>query len=538
MKSEKRTQSIFERIRDEIARTGFLPENFRCEEEIPDDGKLKFMPGALEGILNHHSPDENDHEQDSAMGIPAFLRNHLTEDAEATVRLYEKQWGCVHIAPLRNRIPLSILEKKEEYDAGRLAALAYAFLTRAVKTEAVKMGLVLMTLSDTAEDATIKETFRILGCCEDFTDYVLWNTAAWPDEERNRLCFALAKKLHGWGKINAVEALNANTDEIKEWILCEGCKNAILYGYLGLKCAVKCDYKTRLQKGALTKSELSGAYDIMEGLLDEGPCSGISALSDPEETIYWYLCANEGKTVDTAYLRQLLSIRSFLRGRYPQGDDTAGAKAISEFPASKEAIWRKRADTKLARLLDTSDAREIIMHGLRTEPYDAVCAARQLQIDISDELLALMRHDFESFYQFGYYFLQPTESTPRARRLAGDYIALCEAHLNHSRPAGQTDPVPVRNDIGHWNVDMAVQYLDQYPGLGKQLIRASLYSPRVRWRSMAVKALLGWKTALGTSLEESAPELFADIQRAAGLECDHRLKKRFAELLRQPEQTV
>ncbi len=531
MESEKRKQSIFERIQRAITGTGFLPDHFHGEEEEPGDGTLKFMPGALEGILNHHSSGKNGDKQHRDRAISAFLKDHLTDDFETTIRLYERQWGSLNIAPFRDSIPLLILEKKEEYDAGRLAALAYAFMTKAVKAEAVKMGLVLMTLFDTTEDAATKEAFRTLGCCEDFTDYVLRNTTDWPDDERNQFCFALAKRLHGWGKINAVERLNANTDEIREWLLGEGCKNTILYGYLGLECAEKCDYKNRLQKGGLTESELSGAYDIMEGLLDEGPCSGIRALSDPEETIYWYLCANEGKTVDAAYLKQLLSIHSFLNGNCTQSSDETDTQAVSQTTVSGKTRWRERADAKLTGLFDTIDTREIIVRGLQENPYDAVCTAQTLRIDISDQLLAQMRRDFETYYRFGYYFLRPAESTPRTRRLAAGYIDLCETHLDYSRLPEQAGSAPIHDGCRHWNVDMAVQYLDQYPGLGKELIRVSLHSHRVRWRSMAVKALFGWKTALGTTLEEYAPELSADVRRAAGLENDHRLTERFAELL-------
>ena len=51
-----------------------------------------------------------------------------------------------------------------------------------------------------------------------------------------------------------------------------------MYSYLGLECAKKCNYLERLRKGGLQKEELEGASDIMDGLLEEGPCRGISAF--------------------------------------------------------------------------------------------------------------------------------------------------------------------------------------------------------------------------------------------------------------------
>lgn len=534
MVAEQTRQSIYERIESAIAETGRLPDDFRFREEEPEDESPGFMPGALEGIMERCWPLEADSRQDDK-GIPAFLRDHLADDYESTVRLYEKRWGSLKTASIRECVPLAILEEKEAYDAGRLSGLAYTFLTKAVRVEAVKLGLALMTLFETAEDAAIKNVFSTLGCYEDFTDYVLRSAAGWPADEQNRLCFALAKKMRGWGKIFTVEKLSPDTEEIREWILCEGCRNSVSYSYLGLTCAVKCNYKDRLRLGGLTKAERSGADDIMEGLLDEGPCTGISELPDREEILYWYLCANEDRTVDVSYLWQLLRIRDFLSKKQPDRSasqpDTMAKPHQPEGKTTscqKQGVWRQSALTKLDGLLSAQNTRAILLDGLPVRPHDTIRAAEALRIDISDELLTQMRRDFKTFYMYGDYFLRPAEPTPRTRDLAALYIDLCEAHLDTGCFAAHRGD----SDIS-WSPDLVVQYLDLYPGLGKELIRVSLRSDSLRWRSMAVRALLGWKKAFGTDLREFAPDLLDDVRSAAGRTKDSRVAKRFAELLRE-----
>ena len=157
------------------------------------------------------------------------------------------------------------------------------------KAESVKLGLTLLALFDTGNKDEIRHVLRILGSYEEFTDYVLTVAENWPEEAGQELYFELAKKLHGWGKITAVERMEADTEEKKEWILCHGCKNSVMNAYLGYVCAVKCDLGRRLQQGNLTEEEFGGAMEIMEGLLDEGPCAGLSALEDGAELVLAFL---------------------------------------------------------------------------------------------------------------------------------------------------------------------------------------------------------------------------------------------------------
>lgn len=430
--------SIYERIHQIIEKEGRVPYDFELEERNQDDNEIRFAPGALEGILGHHTNGKG--------------------------------------------------------GDGRTLALF-----------------------NMSENEQVKPVLITLGCCEEFTDYVLTNILDWPEEEQNKVYFELARKLAGWGKITAVEQLKADTEEIREWILCEGCRNEILYSYLGLECAQKCDYLERLRAGRLDEKEFQGAADIMNGLLEEGPCLGISILENAGETIYWYLCQYENRKPDIKYYSQFLQIKDCLESE--NKDEPRDGNALE---------WRQKAINKLNKILSAIDIKSLVLESLKENTYAAVSVAKQMKINIGNELFALMESDFEKYYMQGHYFFTQ-------KQYVEEYVALAEKNLNYEKL-----PTGMGNSLGldkqeYWSVDMIVQYLEEYPGLGKELVRVSLKAPITRWRYMAAKTLEGWKERTNQNLSEADADLYQDVRKVAEEECDENLQKRWADLL---EKTV
>lgn len=510
--------SIYDRIEKIIEEQGHIPQDFILEEDMEAD-IIRFVPGALEGILGHHTGGRGG----DVEALSTFLKAHEGEDPEQVLECYEKEWADSRTAVIRDGILREIRDNKEQYDGSWLAQLAYCLMTEGKKTETVKLGLTLMALFNIWENAQVRKVMILLGGCEDFTEYVLYNLTYWPKEAQNQVCFALAKSLRGWGKINAVERLQADTEEIREWILCHGCRNTVMYSYLGLECAKKCNYLERLREGGLCGEELEGASDIMDGLLEEGPCRGISALEHGEETIYYYLCESRKRQKNTEYLCQLLHIREhlekdcFMRESSESGEKQRAGRG--EKAETGSVNWKERAKKELAEILASMDVKAVILQDLERVPYHAVSAARGFDVDIADVLFSLAEKAFTTYYDFGYYFMERSDCAER-------FVELCEKNLDVSRiPSGMGNSLFPGGD--HWPVDMTVQYLDRYPGLGRELIRVCLRSPAVRWRGMAAKALEGWKEKGSDKWQE----LYGEIEEIAPEECNEALRERWQRLL-------
>ena len=67
------------------------------------------------------------------------------------------------------------------------------------------------------------EKVKTLALSDEFTLYCLYILLNL--ENSNEEIFKIAKKVKGWGRIYSVKYLKVTNDEIKEWILEEGCHN-------------------------------------------------------------------------------------------------------------------------------------------------------------------------------------------------------------------------------------------------------------------------------------------------------------------------
>ena len=81
--------------------------------------------------------------------------------------------------------------------------------------------------------------------------------------------------LNGWGKISAVEQLEAPTPEIKQWLLTEGCENSVSNEILAYTCAINGELDVALYEETISKELYDGAGLLIQALLDESAPQGI-----------------------------------------------------------------------------------------------------------------------------------------------------------------------------------------------------------------------------------------------------------------------
>lgn len=511
----ERKKSICQRIEEIICEKGELPEYFEPEEREYEENELRFAPGAMEGILGHHASGKGE-----TNDFLDTLKDYLQlSEVDAMTQFEERLTKDFHVATMRNDLLEKIIEHKEDYNAAKLANLGYHFAKNGTKNETVKLGLSLLALFNFSENEKVCHVLKTLGYCEEFTDYVLMNTYDWEEKKRQDFYFELAKELKGWGKINVVEMLEADSEEKKEWLLCYGCRNSVLYSYLGLVCAEKCDLYARLEQGNLTDEELRGAGDIMEGLTDEGPCAGMSALEKPVELTLLYLeelekhmqaGACEGCLQDI-----VVDIKSVLLLCW-----------IDDYFADSEIENAQAVCVRIQKLLDGMDKHQLIVDNLTENTHACLQLARKYDIDLSQQILELIRMDFGKYYTYSYYLLNKN-------KCVDEFLEICDREIDAERyPQKMADSLGLGNlGEGVLAMDMIVQYLDRYPLKGQKLIVISIQSPFTRWRNMAAKALLGWTEALNKPLSEIDKDLYGMVQAVAAIECNDKTKEQWNQLL-------
>ena len=118
-------------------------------------------------------------------------------------------------------------------DIEEIYSTMMSILVNTTHIECVKVALnILETFKTHFDDA--KEMIRRIGVYEEFTFSVMSVMRTWENSDDELL--ALAKKVHGWGRIIAVEFLQPTTDEIKHWLMTDGSSNTLDNSYTSVAC--------------------------------------------------------------------------------------------------------------------------------------------------------------------------------------------------------------------------------------------------------------------------------------------------------------
>ena len=178
-----------------------------------------------------------------------------------------------------------IYENTDQLDPNEIFGFGVDLVIGSKNYEAVKIGLsILEIFSDYNEH--LLEAIMELSSCDEFTLFCIW--AVRKLENGNDLIFRMAKNTSGWGKIFAVNNLEADTDEIREWLFNEGIKNSVYPGYLAIKCFDESIARSLLENG-MTDEQLTTMGIIVLYLVLDGPTIGIQAFDDGENILHQYL---------------------------------------------------------------------------------------------------------------------------------------------------------------------------------------------------------------------------------------------------------
>ena len=271
---------IYERIAGALV-NGELPRGFSLPSE---ETGIRFADGAMDGIAIYHmgrqAPDTAAMQQ-MILALREASACRLKE-ADAAFTELGKRYRAISLA---EALPAQILEHQEVYSADNLFETALYLVRYSKDREAVKFGLSMLGVFVMDVEAQ-KDVVRTLGLSDEFTLFAVWNMMNWEDpaEEIFRLC----KKVHGWGRIHALERLDPVTEEIRAWILKEGVKNDVLPAYSAYTAWEKAGVRERLY-GPLEREDYAAIGRIFQALLDEGPVRGISLIEDAEECIHQYI---------------------------------------------------------------------------------------------------------------------------------------------------------------------------------------------------------------------------------------------------------
>lgn len=332
----------------------------------------------------------------------------------------------------------------------------------------------------------------VLGAHDDFTLYAvvgLKNSGA-----GDRELFELARRVHGWGRIEVVERLaDTNDPEIQEWMVLEGYRNSVMYEYLALLCAKAGNLAGRLADERIDAELLNSAGDILVATATGNPGPPVSEYPDLATAISRYL-AHVVRRDGTLKERQTVaSLRALV----------ADSDELVITPDERSRLLTV-ADEFLAR----GHYRALIGPALRSDDsqiyWTAKQAARDLDVDIYDALVERIESSLDD--QPVWFDLLEATTSDRIERS----LALGRRHIDvRTIATGPSAAIGMGPGFGtHMQVGWFLQALADYPGMGWDFVSAGLASSSIQNRNRALRTLRSWP-------RESWPDDAADVVSAA-----------------------
>jgi hypothetical protein len=506
-------ETIYNYIKINLDSEGKLPTE--CEDlpdsaEFYEDKPLRWVSGAMDSVMSHHSGSSD--EEDKVLMISKLLRQQIAKQSNFTRRETYIAFMDDDILGFVDPL-LEHLRKQSDLNIRVLYDEAKWFAKEGVHRGVVKMGIALLGLFNCEQD---EELLMTLGKHEEFTLFVSVAIVNGFTNSNQKL-FELAKCVQGWGKIHLVERLEAETDEIKDWLLRQGCNNSIMPEYLAFTCSVKGNLSDALGSQSIDEELYKGAGIIIAALIAGGPAEDIDDYDASMLVITNFLRHSFSHCNTLSNLLVVTNIKGFLE----QEGEIWNKRLVASWnnktrenclEECKKIIFQDRWDDLIWSEIGSED---------NYKKYCATQAARILGIDTWQQLYAeLQTKPLDSGL---YYELMRTDNKERIKKL----VAFAEEYLPLKDIAtGPGTELGLGPDFkAHGCLDFILQDLDGYEGVGGKLILTGLKSTVIRNRNMAIKVLEVWNKS---SWPEETIDMLNELLES---EQDSNVKKRIEDIL-------
>ena len=515
-KLETKDLSIYELIKNSIQNNGELPEDFKLPPKDPNG--VPWADGAMDGVYIYHTVG-NEEDIEPLKNIVFQISEGKFEEAETNLDKLD-----FSMVSRTNSLLSWIIQEQKQINLNNLYEFASSRLVTTKNIEVIKFCLSVLAIMNVETDAETIEKVKILALSDEFTLYCL--NIFVKLENSNEEIFKIAKKVKGWGRVHSIGYLEATNDEIKEWILEEGCHNYVLPAYTAYTCAKKINLVEILNEDKISNKKFNNISYLMNALLDESAITGISALEDRELLIERYL--EKAKTLSSTE------------------DDYEAVRLIKEYVEDNEEIDKKFIKI-CDEILNSEKTRNRIKEFME-EGY-GYNIAKYLGIDTDKYILEYLQNNpFKNPYIV--FNISKRENMEKL-------VSLIEKKLTLEKLEGApTDKFYSKNEenkeyifldtiikkLGNFGRTEGNFVITVYPveptasmdepenfvGIGENLIICSLNSPYVDIRYGAVNTLESWKEK-GYILSN---EIVKNIKNLEKIEVDEELKIKLNKLLK------
>ena len=513
---ETKDLSIYELIKNSIQSNGELPEDFRLP--LKDPNGIPWADGAMDGVYIYHTVG-NEEDIEPLKNIVFQISEGKFEEAETNLDKLD-----FSMVSRTNSLLSWIIQEQKQINLNNLYEFASSRLVTTKNIEVIKFCLSVLAIMNVETDAETIEKVKILALSDEFTLYCL--NIFVKLENSNEEIFEIAKKVKGWGRVHSIGYLEVTNDEIKEWILEEGCHNDVLPAYTAYTCAKKINLVEILNEDKISNKKFNDISYLMNALLDESAITGMSALEDRELLIERYL--EKAKTLSSTEddYRALMTLKEYIKNNKEINNDLI-----------------KICDKILNSEKTRNNVKELLKEGYG---YNI---AKYLGIDIDKYILEYLQ---DNPLKNPYIVFNISE-----RKNMEKLVSFIEKNLTLEKLKGApTDKFYPKNEenkeyifldtiirkLGNFGrternfivslypvaPTASIEEPENYIGIGENLIICALNSPYVDLRYGAVNTLESWKEK-GYILSNKIIENIRNLEK---LEVDEELKIKLNKLLK------
>ena len=508
--------SIYELIKNSIQANGELPEDFKLPPKDPNG--VPWADGALDGVYIYHLV-ENEEDIEP-------LKNIVFQISEGKFEEAQNNLENLDFFMISRRDPLLnwIIQEQKQINIDNLCEFAISQLSNSKNIEVIKFCLCVLEIIKLETEKDTIEKVKILALSDEFTLYclnILKNL-----ENSNEEIFEIAKKVKGWGRIYSVKYLKVTNDEIKEWILEEGCHNYIIPAYTAYTCAKKINLVEILNEDKISNKKFNDISYLMNALLDEEAITGISNLEDRELLIERYL--EKAKTLASTEedYYAVITLKEYIKNNKEINNELI--KICDEILNSENTrnnvkeLLKEGYGYNIAKYLGI-DIDKYILEYLQDNPLKNPYIVFNIsERENMKKLVSLIEKKLTLEKLEG----APTDKFYSKNEKNKEYIFL-DTIIKKLGNFGRTERKFV---VSVYPVEptASMDEPENYIGIGENLIICALNSPYVDIRYGAVNTLESWKEK-GYILSN---EIIENIKKLEKLEVDEELKIKLNELLK------
>ena len=460
----------------------FLEEQFKQHQQLitknlPDDEFLydenhpKFAPGFADQL--YQEPVTPFYTKKL---IKLFLEQVANPNDHTRKATYEKIKDENVISYFHEFVELFAEAEKDE---GRVKNEAIWLLEHAAHREVVKFALLVL---GTMECEEYKEWLKVIALHEEFTGVALFALTNGTTNS-NEMVWHIAQNVSGWGKLEALNFLDASNEEIRQWILLEGLKNTVPGNASALMCAEKGKLDIELHEKFISGKIFDGAGAIILALLYEGANQTMDDYEYAGQVVmrYTHHAKTHCQTFNQFYI--LTQIHEYLQ----EDEEIWEERFSSNWKPHEKRTTEENIEEIVQNPSWLQQALEILQNDQENEA-EALAVAQFYNADITDIVFEKLKNNPDNVQY--YYALFAAKDAQIIERLIGI-----------------TDSFGDFNELTNDQVIVVVsliEELDQYNGLGIDFLGKALKTSDEHLQYIAILILHSYDKShwQGTEIEQ------------------------------------